>query len=327
MPCCFSAARSPELSLRANSAPCTFGCNVFTRPSIISGKPVTCSTRTTGTPSRRSASAVPPVETISQRRLTSSRANSTIPRLSDTERRALLTSPLPPPAPFLPGSPDLLIEERVQPRTATHAPQCDVAVVGDVADDVADLVEPAVDEALGRAAAQCQRDVADAIPRAAGQQGEQRIRHGSLVAGDGCHSGETHGQAFGVLQREHEQQQSHPILLASSRTTCGSNRCSASKTRAASLSGVSPGSIRTRSCAMIAPRSKTSSTKCTVAPDAVAPPASTTSCASPRAVCSSFASFGSRKTVVGTAARRARSSAPALGRLEITRATRATGEL
>src|SRR6266498_3767272 len=255
MPCCFSAARSPELSLRAKSAPCTFGCNVFTRPSIISGKPVTCSTRTTGTPSRRSASAVPPVETISQRRLTSSRANSTIPRLSDTERRALLTSPLPPPAPFLPGSPDLLIEERVQPRTATHAPQCDVAVVGDVADDVA-----------------------DAIPRAAGQQGEQRIRHGSLVAGDGCHSGETHGQAFGVLQREHEQQQIHPILLASSRTTCGSNRCSASKTRAASLSGVSPGSIRTRSCAMIAPRSKTSSTKCTVAPDAVAPLASTASC-------------------------------------------------
>ena len=41
------------------------GCSVFTRPSSISGKPVTSATSTTGTPDSRSSFAVPPVERIS----------------------------------------------------------------------------------------------------------------------------------------------------------------------------------------------------------------------------------------------------------------------
>ena len=43
--------------------PCTVGCSVLTRPSIISGKPVTSETLTTGSPASARALAVPPVET------------------------------------------------------------------------------------------------------------------------------------------------------------------------------------------------------------------------------------------------------------------------
>src|SRR5947208_1281249 len=44
----------------------------------------------TGMPSRRSASPVPPVETISHLRATNSLANWTMPRLSETDSRALI---------------------------------------------------------------------------------------------------------------------------------------------------------------------------------------------------------------------------------------------
>src|SRR5437764_43375 len=95
MPCCFSAAMSLGLSLLANNPPCTFGGKVFTRPSIISGKPVTCSMRTTGTPSRRNASAGPPVETICHLKSTNARAKATSPRLAETESSALDADLLP----------------------------------------------------------------------------------------------------------------------------------------------------------------------------------------------------------------------------------------
>ena len=57
----------PARSRRASSAPWTAGCSVLTRPSSSSGKPVTSSTSDDGhARPRRSAAAVPPVETISQ---------------------------------------------------------------------------------------------------------------------------------------------------------------------------------------------------------------------------------------------------------------------
>src|SRR5260370_7448803 len=65
-----------------------FGCIVLTRPSSISGNPVTSETSRTLNPAPRSAFAVPPVEISSIPRLLSSRAKSTIPVLSVTLNRA-----------------------------------------------------------------------------------------------------------------------------------------------------------------------------------------------------------------------------------------------
>src|SRR5688572_24466024 len=75
-------------SRRANSPPWTPGCSVFTRPSSISGNPVTSATSCTLSPASRSAFAVPPVEMRSQSRSTRRVAKSTIPVLSDTEMSA-----------------------------------------------------------------------------------------------------------------------------------------------------------------------------------------------------------------------------------------------
>src|SRR5256885_5141380 len=55
----------------------------------------------------------------------------------------------------------------------------------DVADDVADLVERALQQAFGSALAERERHVAGAIARAAGQQGEERVGHRLLEPGDG----------------------------------------------------------------------------------------------------------------------------------------------
>src|SRR5262245_11273331 len=65
------------------------GCSVFTRPSSISGKPVTVETEVTASPASMSMRAVPPVEINSKPRAASPRARSTIPVLSDTLSRAL----------------------------------------------------------------------------------------------------------------------------------------------------------------------------------------------------------------------------------------------
>src|SRR5947208_13048297 len=70
------------------------GCSVFTRPSSISGKPVTSATSVTGSPASASSLAVPPVDSSLTPAPCSSRANSTMPVLSETESRACMESSL-----------------------------------------------------------------------------------------------------------------------------------------------------------------------------------------------------------------------------------------
>src|SRR6266566_1294080 len=72
----------------ASNPPWILGCRVLTRPSIISGKPVSSDTSRTLRPASASARAVPPVETNSMLKPSSRRANSISPVLSDTEMRA-----------------------------------------------------------------------------------------------------------------------------------------------------------------------------------------------------------------------------------------------
>src|SRR6185503_3930714 len=64
------------------------GCNVFTRPSRISGAPVYADTCVTFTPAPAIALAVPPVERISKPSSLRTPASSTTPRLSETETNA-----------------------------------------------------------------------------------------------------------------------------------------------------------------------------------------------------------------------------------------------
>src|SRR5438034_4997648 len=64
--------------------PWIFGCSVLTRPSIISGKPVTSATVVTGKPASASAFAVPPVEIKATPAAARARANGTSPALSET---------------------------------------------------------------------------------------------------------------------------------------------------------------------------------------------------------------------------------------------------
>src|ERR1043166_8118710 len=176
------------------------------------------------------------------------------------------------------GTLELLVEQRRKARAAAHSAERQVAVVRDIADDVADLVEPAVHEALLPAAAERERDVPDAVARRARQEREQAVADRLFVARDCRHGCEPCCETVRILKCEQQHQHVHESLRARSRTTFGSNRCSASRTRAARVSGVSPGITGTRSCAMIAPRSNSSSAKCTVAPDSFAPRASTASC-------------------------------------------------
>src|SRR4051812_37485575 len=91
MPCSFIEATWSGLSRRARMPPWTFGWSVFTRPSIISGKPVKSATSVTTTPFSLSSCAVPPVERISMPSGSSALASSTTPVLSETLMRALWT--------------------------------------------------------------------------------------------------------------------------------------------------------------------------------------------------------------------------------------------
>src|SRR6478609_9326022 len=91
MPCAFIASACSLLSRIASRPPCTFGCNVLTRPSIISGKPVRSETSFTLRPAAAIAFAVPPVETSSTSCAASALANSIRPVLSETESRARVT--------------------------------------------------------------------------------------------------------------------------------------------------------------------------------------------------------------------------------------------
>ncbi len=62
MPCSFMDATCPSLSRSPSKPPWTRGCSVLTRPSIISGNPVTSSIGVTSKPASLNALAVPPVE-------------------------------------------------------------------------------------------------------------------------------------------------------------------------------------------------------------------------------------------------------------------------
>ena len=68
----------------------TLGCRVFTRPSQISGKPVTSLILITSTPLSAKSFIVPPVAIISQPKARSCCANSTTPVLSLTLTNALI---------------------------------------------------------------------------------------------------------------------------------------------------------------------------------------------------------------------------------------------
>ena len=91
MPCALMVAMCSGTSRRARMPAMSLGCMVLTRPSSISGKPVTSSTSVTGMPDSLSSLAVPPVEMsctpMSERPL----ANDSRPLLLKTEMRARWT--------------------------------------------------------------------------------------------------------------------------------------------------------------------------------------------------------------------------------------------
>src|SRR3954453_4568045 len=88
MSCSAAASMCSWLSRTASSPAYSRGCNVLTRPSMISGNPVKSSIARTFRPASSSEEAVPPVETSSTPRSASPCANSTIPRLSETDSSA-----------------------------------------------------------------------------------------------------------------------------------------------------------------------------------------------------------------------------------------------
>src|SRR3954452_6394984 len=88
MPCAAIAEACSGSSRTARRPPWTLGCSVFTRPSIISGKPVRSERSRTSSPASRRALAVPPVETNSTPRAAKARPRSASPLLSETESKA-----------------------------------------------------------------------------------------------------------------------------------------------------------------------------------------------------------------------------------------------
>ena len=82
------ASRSSGRDRRARMPAWMAGWSVLTRPSIISGNPVTSETPRTGNPAAESAEAVPPVDTSSTPRAASPRPRSARPVLSETLRIA-----------------------------------------------------------------------------------------------------------------------------------------------------------------------------------------------------------------------------------------------
>src|SRR6185312_15972433 len=88
-----SAITASSVPRRPSRPPCTLGCRVLTRPSMISGKPVSSLTSRTGTPTSRSALALPPVERISMPSACRARPISARSVLSETlssARRAVM---------------------------------------------------------------------------------------------------------------------------------------------------------------------------------------------------------------------------------------------
>src|SRR5512141_236339 len=82
MPC--SRITASSVPRRPSRPPWIFGCSVFTRPSMISGNPVTAETSVTSMPLPRNRLAVPPVERIATPRSRSARAKSSRPSLFET---------------------------------------------------------------------------------------------------------------------------------------------------------------------------------------------------------------------------------------------------
>src|SRR3954451_18135507 len=91
IPCSLRVATWSGLSRTARTPAAIFGLIVFTRPSSISGKPVTSSIARVSMPASARCLAVPPVETISTPRERRQRANSAMPVLSETVISARLT--------------------------------------------------------------------------------------------------------------------------------------------------------------------------------------------------------------------------------------------
>ena len=88
IPAASSVSRWSARRRSASRPPWTRGCSVLTRPSSISGAPVTAATSVTGSPASRRARAVPPVETSRNPRATRPRPKSTSPALSETDSSA-----------------------------------------------------------------------------------------------------------------------------------------------------------------------------------------------------------------------------------------------
>src|SRR5215472_8634684 len=136
MPCDSRARMWAGTSRRARMPPWTLGWSVLTRPSSISGKPVTSETSSTGTPESRRSLAVPPVDRICTPRPARPRAKSTTPALSCTLSSARFT--------LLIGSPR---SGRCGPhaaRSVVRASLCSSALPD--LDDAALDVEPALRE-------------------------------------------------------------------------------------------------------------------------------------------------------------------------------------
>ena len=91
MPCCSMVFMCSGTSRRARMPAMSRGCMVLTRPSSISGKPVTSSTRVTGMPESLSSLAVPPVEMTVTPMSVRPLANDSTPLLLNTEISARLT--------------------------------------------------------------------------------------------------------------------------------------------------------------------------------------------------------------------------------------------
>src|SRR5579864_2877453 len=90
MPCSATAAWCAWFPRTCRMPPCTRGCSVLTRPSSISGKPVSSEMSFTGMLESRSSLAVPPVEKSSTFIVTKRLAKTTMPVLSVTLRIARL---------------------------------------------------------------------------------------------------------------------------------------------------------------------------------------------------------------------------------------------
>src|SRR5258706_1348250 len=86
--CVCIASAGSFWSRSASRPPCTLGCSVFTRPSIISGNLVISEMSETARPASRSALAVPPVEISTTPCRARPLAKSTRPVLSETESNA-----------------------------------------------------------------------------------------------------------------------------------------------------------------------------------------------------------------------------------------------